>query len=235
VVDELTEKIPFDTHFINRHTYSGRLHHYWEMESQIANLARHIIDAANNASGMNSIWRFFGVTSGPATPNDNPNDKDKLDLIIQTLSRISQETTQRPQLQNFDESLSHEIRPILTSSVAVITDQKIDSANGFCQKGYLDITIVRDVYTATGSGKFTPRMVDIPTVYTELVAFPNGVDINTVNHQPGTGTTFDFNIGLKSRVLGRCLPRGTYRFKYMADAQPIAQDPPGGNFSSQKG
>lgn len=110
------------------------------------------------------------------------------------------------------------------ASPAVATRQEVDGDQSEeAQNGILSITILRDTYTATGSGKLSPEMSRIPKVSIQFLSGPDGYSSDDFPYHAGCGTTFDFNIALKSRVFNTPLPIGAYRFRYEAR---IPADPP---------
>ena len=94
------------------------------------------------------------------------------------------------------------------------------------QTGTLYITVLRQTYTATGSGKLAPHMRDKPWLNVQLQSAPAAYNRETMKYTCGTGTTFDFNVTLKSIEFGVPLPMGEYVFAYEArvlDYQPGQQ------------
>lgn len=109
--------------------------------------------------------------------------------------------------------------PILRRPVnppAVEVTQTPNLAEVGHHKGRLVIKLLRPVFTATGSGKFVPAMPSVPTLHVDLVAAPNELQRDSFRFSPGTGTGFDFHIGLKSIAYGVHLPMGDYVFSYEA-------------------
>jgi hypothetical protein len=92
-------------------------------------------------------------------------------------------------------------------------------------KGTIMIKLLRPVFNATGSGKFSPPMSGTPYLQADLVTAPNELQRESFRFSPGTGTGFDFNIGLKSTAYGVHLPMGDYVFSYDAKFGGTAPQP----------
>lgn len=84
-------------------------------------------------------------------------------------------------------------------------------------EGALSVELYRPAYAFTCSGHFKPNLQSVPSVRARLIEHPDGLPQHIV--RSGTGTTFDFNIHLKSTVNEEYLPAGEYVFEYVADAQ----------------
>lgn len=98
---------------------------------------------------------------------------------------------------------------------AVRVDQEIHStASNRKQSGHLIVEILRPVYMATGTGKLTPNTISPPKVFVDLRGQPDGTPELILG--AGAGTTYDFNVHLKSNEWGKMLPVGKYRFSYNA-------------------
>ena len=84
VIDDKTEKVPFDTGIINFHTYKSTP--LWDKDNEIKHLAFHIKESYDKAKGHNALWKYFGVNQTGSFNPDNATSDDKLDYIIQRLS-----------------------------------------------------------------------------------------------------------------------------------------------------
>lgn len=80
--------------------------------------------------------------------------------------------------------------------------------------GTLKIELLEAVYSFTCSGHFVPELPEVPELRVRLVTFPVGKPHHII--RSGTGTTFDFNIHLKSTTFGLSFPVGVYVFEYEA-------------------
>lgn len=84
VIDDKTEKIPFDTGIINFLTYQSTP--TWNVGEEIKQLSKHIKDAYQKSNGRNALWKYFGVNQVGAFRPEAATVDDKLDFIIQRLS-----------------------------------------------------------------------------------------------------------------------------------------------------
>jgi hypothetical protein len=82
------------------------------------------------------------------------------------------------------------------------------------QAGEIVIEVIRETFTATGTGKFNPVMSNRPYVKHELKEFPTGINPSEFSIIIGVGTTFDFNVKLKSTEYGKFLAMGKYVVSY---------------------
>jgi hypothetical protein len=93
------------------------------------------------------------------------------------------------------------------------------------QRGTLVVRLVRPAFKFTCSGRLEPHMLKVPDLTVALKSFPEGMPEHIVRF--GTGTTYDFNIHVKSTDYGEYLPTGEYRFFYDATndmtIQPAAE------------
>lgn len=90
VVDERTQKIPFDTSIINFHKYNSSLD-VWTIEQEVNELATHLKTAARKSKGLNALWKYFGVAqTGEFRPED-ATLADKVNLLLQEVRLIKQE------------------------------------------------------------------------------------------------------------------------------------------------
>jgi hypothetical protein len=83
-------------------------------------------------------------------------------------------------------------------------------------RGIIRINVLRDTVIATGSGKLMPAMNGIPFVSAKLEKMPEGYSSEDVKYSAGTGTTFDFNVNIRSVRYNIPLPIGEYVFSYEA-------------------
>lgn len=84
VIDDKTEKVPFDTGIINFHTYKSAP--LWDKDNEIERLSSHIKESFNKAKGRNALWKYFGIKQTGAFNPENATAEDKLDYIIQRIS-----------------------------------------------------------------------------------------------------------------------------------------------------
>ena len=103
----------------------------------------------------------------------------------------------------------------------VATGQTITAATERIQEGTLELRILRPLFSVTGSGKLKPPMATPPRIKVKLRQKPPGT--GDIRISVGAGTTFDFNVHLKSKEFNVHLPTGSYVFHYVAtsDTEPI--------------
>jgi hypothetical protein len=95
-----------------------------------------------------------------------------------------------------------------------IREQTAEIASSKWHKGVLVVTLLRPAFKFTCSGRLDPRMPSIPELTIGLRSSPSGMPPHILRF--GTGTTYDFNIHLKSTDYGEHLPSGSYTFLYEA-------------------
>ena len=101
-------------------------------------------------------------------------------------------------------------RPPLLGS----TEQEVETATEEWQTGTLTVELVGQTYKFTCSGHFEPEMVGVPYLEVKLIKSPENMPRHIV--RGGTGTSFDFNIHVKSTEFGELLPTGKYVFAFTA-------------------
>jgi hypothetical protein len=92
------------------------------------------------------------------------------------------------------------------------------------QEGEITLTVIRDAFMITGTGKLTPKMISKPYIKLDLVSSPEPYTRERWHYTVGVGTNFDFNIKLKSNMYGTPLATGDYKFRYLATAQAPHDD-----------
>jgi hypothetical protein len=93
--------------------------------------------------------------------------------------------------------------------------QDVGTADECKNYGEVHVDLIRPVYSFTCSGKLEPKMLHAPLMSARLSSGPEGIPKYVVS--PGTGTTFDFNIKIRSLEKNVLLPLGRYVFQYEAD------------------
>ncbi|WP_028786994.1 PIN domain-containing protein [Terrimonas ferruginea] len=101
--------------------------------------------------------------------------------------------------------------------LAKIIEQKQVINDGNTASGEIAVNLLEPTYMFTCSGRVEPQLNDIPSLTIRLTESPNGTPVHII--RAGTGTTFDFNIHLKSMELGVRFPVGRYTFEYFASIQ----------------
>lgn len=92
VMDNKTDKIPFDTGIINHYEYDSGLA-AWSLKNEIAKLEKHIKDIIKRTDGQNSLWKYFGLSSSAQSFTRNGSESDKLDLLIMEIESLKNRFT----------------------------------------------------------------------------------------------------------------------------------------------
>jgi hypothetical protein len=103
-----------------------------------------------------------------------------------------------------------------TPLVKVLT-QNAHISDAEIAAGILKIELLEPAYSFTCSGHFVPELNMVPDLRVKLASFPVGIPNHVI--RSGTGTTFDFNIHLRSINYGAWLPVGVYVFEYEANVK----------------
>lgn len=184
------------------------------------------LDEARLERSFERWWPEFLNRFAEILKNQSDKTPQRPRHIHELLSEILETTrTIQRALPATTQSAFDEARSAFTKGPAVSVRQEVLEATDITNRGRLVITVVRDSFTATGSGKMSPHLRDIPWVSARLDAFPDGYRSDTVRWVVGSGTVFDFNITLKSTVLNRYLPLGDYIFSYHAKEKPRLSGP----------
>ena len=89
VIDEKTDYIPFDTNIIKYHTYSSLP--VWNIDKEIEALLDHITNTNKKTPKDNVLWKYFGVQYTGAYNPESITIDEKLDYIINLLSKNKDE------------------------------------------------------------------------------------------------------------------------------------------------
>jgi PIN like domain len=108
------------------------------------------------------------------------------------------------------------------SRSVVRISQDVNIANEFQNYGEIHIDLVKPILSFTCSGKLYPKMIGPPLMSARLVSGPE--EMPKFHISPGTGTTFDFNVMIRSLERDILLPVGRYVFAYEADRLDIDID-----------
>jgi len=79
--------------------------------------------------------------------------------------------------------------------------------------------IESEVHTMTGGGRFDPQLDSVPNVTARVALTPEGCPPLVVRAK--TGTTFDFNVHLRSATNGVALPVGNYVIEFSAECDAV--------------
>jgi hypothetical protein len=90
VIDDITEKIPFDTTPINHQPYRSSLFSY-EIEKDIDGLHKHIEETVKKSEGKNPLWKHFAVTQTGSFHPESASIEDKFNLILSEIIELKKE------------------------------------------------------------------------------------------------------------------------------------------------
>ena len=184
----------------------------------------HPLDDERLEKAFNRWWpdfksRYEKILS--AAPEATPVKRTTPDLLTEILEGVRHIQRSLPPTRIIEDVSVITKNPYRTPAVSVSQDPS--HSDSTTQRGRIKISVLRQTATATGSGKFVPEMCDVPQVNIVLEAAPEGYSPELVRFHCGTGTTFDFNITLKSLSFNSSIPIGEYVFAYEANVQsPIA-------------
>lgn len=153
---------------------------------------------------MYSVGKFIQETANRNEKVVNPDVMDEIQKISERLERVSME------------SLRLALHTIKETPPSIQVSQETTVCNEKENTGIIIVTLAHDMRYATGSGKFTPRLLSIPEFDVEFIEGPDG-EHDEINISYGCGTTKDFNVHLKARKGD--LPAGDYVFNYSAITQ----------------
>ena len=180
------------------------VHMRQEIEGKYENLRQYLQDAET----MERLQEQR--SSGDASPEA---ERDLDTRIQEVMKRIEDKARQLP-----IPVVSRQFAK--TPAVEARQDLGPNAATPVRQEGRLTIIILRHVFNATGSGRLEPPMCNVPTIEARLIKHPDNLNPDNLKISPGTGTTHDFNVSMKSTEFGAHLPVGEYVFEYTACAQP---------------
>jgi predicted nucleic acid-binding protein len=105
------------------------------------------------------------------------------------------------------------IRSDIEDKASILVSQETIETSPDKRSGLLIVTLNKNMHYATGTGKFAPNFISIPTCTVELVSSPYE-DQSIVAISSGCGTVKDFNVHLRAPT--GTLEAGDYVFKYEA-------------------
>jgi nucleoside 2-deoxyribosyltransferase len=95
VIDNGSEKIPFDTHMINCHTYNNNLA-AWIVKDEIIKLTKHLEECAKKSKDQNALWKYFGLSSVAKPIAEGNDEASKIELINLKLDALRRDITYKP-------------------------------------------------------------------------------------------------------------------------------------------
>lgn len=162
----------------------------------------------------------------------------KQDFLMYTVDRFVQESANRKdkevsadiisELQKFSEDPDSFLDELLaefddweTSKPTITVHQEVDFSDEHENYGTITVNLSHDMKYATGSGRLSPLLTDIPSIFeAKLVEYPSNGE-NEFKYSSGCGTNRDFNVHLKP-IKGLLLS-GDYVFTYKAVCGQAAQ------------
>lgn len=100
VKDDITERVPFDTHIINNHTYLHSLNP-WELDLEIKKLAEHLGSCCSSTETVNSLWKYFSLSSRAVPLEKEMGGEDKMEYLTMQVAALRQELEQS-RLESYD-------------------------------------------------------------------------------------------------------------------------------------
>lgn len=92
VVDDKTNKIPFDANIINYHNYLSSIKAF-EIKEQIIKLSKHIKKSVEISKSENSLWKYFGVTTTALPLKEEKDTNKKMDFLIDQIQTLRTEVS----------------------------------------------------------------------------------------------------------------------------------------------
>jgi predicted nucleic acid-binding protein len=158
---------------------------------------------------MYSVGKFIQETAKINRKEVDQNVIDEIRTVSEQLEKLGKEISEHMVLS----------KKKVTPSINV--SQEVSVCNENENTGIIIVRLEHDMRYATGSGKFSPRLCDVPDFTVEFVDGPVELD-EDVNISFGCGTDKDFNVHMKGKH--KDLPEGDYIFQYQAFADPIDDD-----------
>ncbi|WP_318436113.1 PIN-like domain-containing protein [Photobacterium leiognathi] len=162
----------------------------------------------------------------------------KQEFLMYTVDKFVQESASRKhkevsadiltELQKFSEEPDTFLEDLLASfksmpesKSTISVQQDVHLSGGNENHGKITVNLSHDMSYATGSGQFSPVLIDVPAMFeVDLVEYPSDGD-NEFTYSSGCGTNRDFNVHLKARK--GLLLSGNYVFSYRAACEETVQ------------
>lgn len=154
---------------------------------------------------------FWMYTVGKFVQETARKNQKEVDQIVMDEIRTVSE-----QLDKLKKEISENIlkaKKGATPSIRV--SQEVSACSEYENTGIIVVSLEHDMRYATGSGKFSPRLIDVPDFSVQFVDGPVNVD-EDVHISFGCGTNKDFNVHMRGKH--KNLPEGDYVFQYQAYA-----------------
>lgn len=135
-----------------------------------------------------------------------------VDRFIQESAKISKETVSDDVIKEILK-LREELKSIQLEVPLIQTSQNVIESNNNKNIGHLYVQLNSQMPYATGTGKFNPKLDNIPSLEVNLISTPNN-DSSNIHLSYGCGVTKNFNVHMKSKT--DYLEAGEYVFEYTA-------------------
>jgi hypothetical protein len=170
-------------------------------------LIEEFIEKAEQQFWMYSVSKFIQKAARIKHKQVDQNVIDEIRSVREQLEKLHKEIDNETVKNFFNKN-----KP--TPSIQV--SQKVSVRNESKNEGVIVVSLAHDMRYATGSGKFSPKLCDVPYFHVEFINGP--IDPTALEEEVhisfGCGTVRDFNVHMKGKH--KALPAGDYVFQYKA-------------------
>jgi hypothetical protein len=92
VIDNLSQKPPFDTSTIKYYTYKSAIYH-WNLNNDIPKLTKHIEETFKQDGQYNPLWKYFGVMQPGRFQQGGGKSDEKIDILIQKIALLKEQVS----------------------------------------------------------------------------------------------------------------------------------------------
>lgn len=142
VKDNMTPSIPFDNSIINHYTYDSQLTP-WSLNDQICQLSQHLKETRNKCDGLNTLWKYFGLSSTGKPIEGKGSIEDrfeylnmKIDSMSKTLEKLANNMTAANE-QEIRKRIEYELAGV-HGELAALMDLLSDKGNFSTREQYED-------------------------------------------------------------------------------------------------
>lgn len=170
-------------------------------------LIEEFIEKTEQQFWMYSVSKFIQEAARINRKEVDQNVIDEIRSVSELLEKLSREFAHETVKKSFNKN-----KP--TPSIQV--SQEVSVCNESENEGVIVVSLAHDMRYATGSGKFSPKLCDVPNFDVEFIDGPiDPTDLEKEVHISfGCGTVRDFNVHMKGKH--KALPAGDYVFQYRA-------------------
>ncbi|TLX46661.1 hypothetical protein C1E24_12405 [Pseudoalteromonas phenolica] len=158
---------------------------------------------------MYSVSKFIQEAARINMKEVDQNVIDEIRIISEQLEKMSKEIAHETMNISFNKK---------KHSPSIQVSQEVSVCNEYENVGVIVVSLDHDMRYATGSGKFSPQLCDVPDFDVEFIDGP--IDPSELEREIhisfGCGTVRDFNVHMKGKH--KPLPAGDYAFQYRAFA-----------------